>query len=162
MPPSQSLRALALSLALASFGCSKPEPPRVTAQSAQLASVGPTGFTIAVNLDVYNPNGFPLLVRSVTGTLRLTNGATLAQGRAEPQSSIPSEASTIVPATLTMAWSDVKQLAPFALTGAPVPYTFEGTATVGGEKLNVDVPFQLKGELTPAQLLEIGLRGLMR
>ena len=33
-----------------------------------------------------------------------------------------------------------------------MPYTVDGTATVGGERLNVDVPFKLSGTMTPEQL----------
>jgi hypothetical protein len=41
-----------------------------------------------------------------------------------------------------------------------VPYVFEGTASVGSAKLNIDVPFQLRGQLTRDELLQAGMRGL--
>lgn len=152
--------ACAAALAVAVAACSKPEPPRVTPRTAAVSAIGPAGFTVQLQLDVFNPNKFPLLARSVTGTLELGSGAVLGQGQAAPNGTIPANSTSIVPATISMPWNNLAVLAPYALSGAPVPYRFRGTATIGGEKLNVDVPFELQGELTRAQVLEAGTRAL--
>jgi hypothetical protein len=46
--------------------------------------VSPERLQLAVELDVHNPNSFPLAVQSVTGLLSLDNGATLGAASAEP------------------------------------------------------------------------------
>jgi LEA14-like dessication related protein len=120
----------------------------------------PTGVELAVELDVHNPNAFPLLVESVEGTLAIAGGAEVGRGTARPATDIPAQGSSAVTSQLTVPWSNVAALAPYALTAAPVPYTFEGRARVGGKRLNVEVPFTLRGELSREQLLQIGLQGL--
>ena len=156
-----SRRALALGMAgLLSVGCSKPEPPRVLPRSVRVTAITPTELKLAVDLDVYNPNSFPLLVRAASGTLEIGNGIQIGKGQASLSGSVPAKGSSIVATDLGVNWTNLPALAPLALTAAAVPYTFRGTANVGGERLNVEVPFTLTGELTRAQLVQAGLRGL--
>ncbi|HEY6562076.1 MAG TPA: LEA type 2 family protein [Polyangiaceae bacterium] len=152
--------AVLLLSCLSLAGCSKPEPPQVTARSARVTATAPTGVQLAVELDVHNPNSFPLLVESVEGTLSVAGGAEIGRGTARPGTDIPAQGAAPVTSQLTIPWSNLTALAPFALSGAPVPYTFEGRARVGGKRLNVEVPFTLRGELSREQLLQIGLQGL--
>jgi LEA14-like dessication related protein len=156
-------RALSPTLAaalLSASGCSKPEPPRITPQAAQVKSVDPAGIVLTLDLDVYNPNSFPLIARSVSGSVEIGEGVELGRGNAQPGISIAAKSSSLVSSELTVAWTNAAALAPLALSPKPVPYTFRGVATIGGEKLNVDVPFVVKGELTRAQVVQAGLRGL--
>ena len=152
--------ALLLSSALVLSACSKPEPPRVTPRSARVTSVGPAGIGLAVELDVYNPNSFPLLVRTVNGTLEVLNGIEIGRGRADPAGSIPPKGSSLVSTQLNLGLTNLPALSQLALSARAVPYTFRGAATIGGEKLNIEVPFTLRGELTREQVLQAGLRGL--
>jgi hypothetical protein len=41
-----------------------------------------------------------------------------------------------------------------------VPYQFRGEVTLGGDSLSLSLPFELSGQLSSAQLLAAGLRGL--
>lgn len=152
--------ALLLVLCLSLAACSKPQAPTVTARSARVTASTPTGVRLALELDVHNPNAFPLLVESVEGTLAIAGGAEIGRGTARPATDIPAQGSSAVTSELTVPWSNLAALAPFALSGAPVPYTFTGRARVGGKRLNVAVPFTLRGELSREQLLQIGLQGL--
>jgi LEA14-like dessication related protein len=157
------MRLIAMALLLAGWlatGCAKPQPPQVTARSARVTATAPTGVELSVELDVHNPNAFPLLVESVDGTLAIADGPELGRGTARPSSNIPAQGSSAVTSQLTIPWTNLAALAPFALSAAPVPYTFTGRARVGGKRLNVEVPFTLRGELTREQLLQIGLQGL--
>lgn len=140
--------------------CSKPDVPKITPRSARVTSVDAKGMGLSVELDVQNTNRFPLIVRTVSGQLELGSGAELGQARAEPKTTIPAKGSVLVTSELTVSWTNVAALAPFALTNKPVPYAFKGVANLGGEKINFDVPFTVKGELTRDQVIQIGLRGL--
>ncbi|HMJ13128.1 MAG TPA: LEA type 2 family protein [Polyangiaceae bacterium] len=165
MPPTHVGRAvLRLLLLLLACGlvaaCAKPEAPRVTARAARVTATGPKGIDLTLELDVHNPNAFPLLVQSVEGTLEVAEGAELGRGVAQPKTSIPAKGSSAITSQLSIPWSNLAALAPFALSPEPVPYTFRGRAAVGGERLNVDVPFSLSGQLSREQLLSIGLGGL--
>lgn len=161
--PTLPLRSLAVPLFAAGLvfgGCAKPEPPTVKPVSMRATAVSPGRLTLAVELDVHNPNSFPLAVQKVTGMLSLDNGVALGTASAEPRTALPSQASTPVTLNLEVPWQNLAALAPFALSGSDVPYRFDGTATLGGEKLNTDVAFKLDGKLTRAQVIELGLRGL--
>ncbi|HET9953862.1 MAG TPA: LEA type 2 family protein [Polyangiaceae bacterium] len=161
-PAPRSLRlSLAVGLAaLALTGCSKPVPPRVTPLAATVVSVAPSGLRLRVDLDVYNPNAFPLSARSVDGTVSVGSGVVLGQGHAEPSASIAPEQSGTVSSELSIDWQNLAALLPFAASTEPVPYTFDGQATIGGEKLNVTLPFQVKGALSRTDLVNIGLAGM--
>jgi LEA14-like dessication related protein len=151
--------AAALTLATA---CAKPKPPTITPKSAQVLAFGATGVTLSVAFDVANPNRFPLAVHAVDGRFALGAGAGVELGKAhaEPASSIPARGTSTVTSQVAVGWTNLAALTPFLLSPAAVPYRFDGTATLGGESLNVDLPFTLTGELTRAQLINAGLSGL--
>jgi LEA14-like dessication related protein len=139
------------------MACSKPEPPRITPRSVRVAAISPAGLGLALELDVYNPNSFPILAQRVSGTVEIGNGVELGRGGAQPQGAIPAKGSTVIASQLGITWTNAAALAPYALSPGPVPYTLRGTAAIGSERLNVDVPFTVKGELTREQVLQAGL-----
>lgn len=156
-----AISATFLLLALAP-ACSKPKPPTITPKSAQVLAVSPTGVQLVVTFDVANPNRFPLLVHAVDGSFSLGagDGAELGKAHAEPAASIPGNGTSTVTSQLSVGWTHLSALTPFLLAPTAVPYRFVGNAQLGGESLNVNVPFTLTGELTRAQLLSVGLAGL--
>jgi late embryogenesis abundant protein len=159
-PGRSLLCSLILTSALALVSCSKPEPPRVTPRTARVTAVSPAGIDLTLELEVYNPNAFPVTVSSVNGTLALGSGIELGRGQAAPGASIAAKGSSLVTSQLNVGWANIGALAPFAVSAQPVPYTFRGTASLGGGRLKLDIPFTLTGELTREQLLQLGLQGL--
>ena len=155
MRPLLPVFVAALSLA----ACSKPKPPTIAPRSAQIVGVSPGGVQLAITFDVTNPNGFPLMAHAVDGRFMLgtDSGAELGKAHAEIVSSIPANGTSSVTSQLGIPWTNLAVLAPFVLSPAAVPYHFDGTATVGGDDLNVSIPFTLTGELTRAQLIAAGL-----
>jgi LEA14-like dessication related protein len=141
--------------------CQKPKPPTITPKSAQVLAVSAKGLSLAVTFDVANPNRFPLIVHAVDGRFSLGAGAGVELGRAhaEPASSIPAEGASTVTSQIAIAWTNLGALTPFLLSPAAVPYRFDGNATLGGESLNVNLPFTLSGELSRAQLINAGMAG---
>ncbi|HKO52994.1 MAG TPA: LEA type 2 family protein [Polyangiaceae bacterium] len=157
----RSFLAATAGLALA-LACAKPKPPTITPKSAQVLAVSGTGVTLAVTFDVANPNRFPLIVHAVDGRFSLGAGAGVELGKAhaEPASSIPAQGASTVTSQIAIGWTNLAALTPFLLSPAAVPYRFDGSATLGGESLNLNLPFTLTGELTRAQLINAGLSGL--
>lgn len=154
-------RAVVPVVAIGCFGmtaCS-PQKPVVTPTAIRVTQVSTSGMLLDVQLDVQNPNSFPLMAHRVDGSVALSNGATLGSGSAQPQGSIPANGRSTVTTQLNVPWQNIAALAPFALSANPVPYTFKGEAMLGGESLNVKIPFELQGQLTRAQILDAGLRG---
>jgi LEA14-like dessication related protein len=122
------MRAYLAAAALCAVACSKPEPPKITPHAARVQSVTPLGVGLALELDVENKNPFPLIVQEVSGTLKLGAGVEVGRARSEPKGNVPAKATTRVPATLDVPWTQLGALAPLAASGKPVPYTFDGTA----------------------------------
>lgn len=150
---------LLLVSALVLVGCSKPKPPTLTPRSAQVTAVLPTGVELGVELNAHNPNGFPLMCSQVTSTFELQDGTPLGSATSSEPFTIPSEGDATVQAKLQVRFSSASALAPYALAAKPVPYRLRGSARIGGESLNVDVPFTLDGVLTAEQVIAAGLHG---
>jgi LEA14-like dessication related protein len=162
----QSDRRRVVWLALAAVGlsavataCSKPQPPSVTPHIVRITGVGARGLDLDVELQVHNPNSFPLSAEAVEGTLYSANDQRLGEGRSSPSNAIPANGSSIVASTVHVAWENLPALAPL-LTVERIPYEFRGDVTLGGESVHFSLPFTLSGELTRTQLLEAGWRGL--
>lgn len=152
------LLTLVLATALAS-GCAKPQPPSVVPHVVRVSAVSAGGLDFDVQLQVHNPNSFPLSAQTVTGTLYGARQQRLGQGTSHPREAIPAGSTRLVASQLHIGWENVAVLAPL-LASERIPYEFRGDVTLGGESLNVTLPFTLAGELTRAQLIEAGRRGL--
>src|SRR5262245_59463630 len=118
--------AFLIGAGLALGACAKPEPPRVTPRSVRVGAVSPAGLGLLLELDVYNPNPFPILAQRVSGTLELGSGVELGRGAVTARTSIGAKSSSTVNSQIAVSWTNAAALAPFALSTAPVPYTFRG------------------------------------
>lgn len=154
--PLLAVPVLAATLAAA---CARPEPPSVVPHAVRVSAVSASGLDFDVELQVHNPNSFPLAAEAVNGTLYGARDQKLGHGTSHPREAIPGDSTRIVASKVHVGWENVVALAPL-LAAERVPYEFRGDVTLGGERLNVTLPFTLSGELTRAQLLEAGLRGL--
>jgi LEA14-like dessication related protein len=145
--------------ALALAACSKPKPPTLTPRAAQVTAVSATGVELGVELDAHNPNGFPLMCSQVTAAFELQDGTPLGSATSSEPFTLPADGDATIQAKLQVRFSSASALAPYALAAKPVPYRLRGSARVGGENLNVEVPFSLDGVLTPEQVIAAGLHG---
>lgn len=157
--PAAALLTGAVLLISSSLACSRPKPPTLTPEVARVVAVTPRGLDLDVEVRVDNPNPFPLIAERVKGTVYVDGDHKLADGAATPGSSIPSRGSARVPSRVHLAWENLSGLGPLLLRET-VPYTFRGEVTLGGEDLNITLPFSLAGQLSRSQLLAAGLRGL--
>jgi LEA14-like dessication related protein len=73
---------------------------------------------------------------------------------------LPPTTPTMVEVPLTLPCSDLSALVSIAAQTRAIPYVVQGTVRVGGERLNVDVPFGVTGEITPAQLAAAAAKSL--
>jgi LEA14-like dessication related protein len=141
-------------------GCSKPKAPTLTPEATRVASVTPQGIGIRVTLAALNPNDFDLNTQKVVGTIKLGDKVTLGPISKPHGIKLAANKSTNIDLDIEASWDQAAQLVQLAATGPKVPYEVEGTVTVGGESLNVDLPFKIKGEVSQTQLVAAGLRGL--
>lgn len=155
----RNVAAVILICGLTALACT-PKQPTVVPQIARVLWVGPTGLRLAVEVDVHNPNSFSLMVDAVEGVLELGNSSVLGQGLAYPRGQIPARGAARMTTQIDIQWLNMKALAPFLLGAGPVPYLFRGRARLGGDGLYLTVPFEVTGELTRAELMNAGWRGL--
>jgi hypothetical protein len=141
------------------LGCQKPQPPTVVPRVVRVAGVTATGMDFDVELDVHNPNNFPIAAEAVEGTLFVGADHELGRGSANPRASIAAGATGPVSSRIHIDWANITALAPL-LTAEKVPYQFRGEVVLGGKTIRLGIPFTLSGELTRSQLLEAGMRGL--
>ena len=152
------LVALAVSIAIA--GCAKPKAPQLTPKEVAVTSVDVAGFDMQVKMDAFNPNGFPIAVRSIVAHVIVDGTQDLGTVTASQPITLPANAHTLIDVPMTVKWKGLGGLATLAQARKPVPYTLDGTATIGGESLNVDVPFKLQGQITPEQVQQAALKSL--
>ncbi len=151
--------SLLLATALVALACSKPKPVEVTPRSVEVSAIVPQGLQLALTLDVRNPNDFAIRASDVKGTISLQNGTVLGSGSATDTVTVLAKQTAAVPTNLNMSWTNLAALGPYLLSAQPLPYQIHGSARIGGEQLNVEVPFDIAGQLTREQLLQAGLRG---
>ena len=148
-----------LALILIALACATPAPPRVSPRVVRVATVSPDGIALDVQLGVHNPNSFSIAAKAVSGTLYVAGTQRLGRGEAQLEQPIGAGADAIVSSRVHVAWADLSALLPL-LGEERVPYDFRGEVTLGGESLHLTLPFSLAGELTRAELIQAGLRGL--
>lgn len=155
-----ALFAAPLLAALVITGCSGPEPPTLTPVSGAITSVSPAGLGLRVKLEAYNPNSFALTTRDMTAKVTLDGRYDAGTITHRQPLELPAQKRTVLDIPVTMTWRDITGLAGLAAAGRDLPYTVEGTVAVGGEKLNVDVPFRIAGTVTQKQLIQATMSSL--
>lgn len=155
-------RRAVLSLAavlLLTAACSKPQPPQLTPRSAQVSAVLADGVELDLELNAHNPNAFAITASNVAATFELQDGTPLGSGSSTEAFTIPGRGDAPIRAKLQVRFTSLSALAPYALQQRPLPYRIRGSARVGGEHLNVELPFSIDGQLTPEQVMAAGMRG---
>jgi LEA14-like dessication related protein len=140
--------------------CSKPEPPKLVPKEAKVTAVSPAGLSLLLRMEATNPNRVTLSAQSVTGKAKLDGKWDVGTVTIAKPVVLPPNVPTMIDVPLTMPWKDVTVLGALATAPGPVPYVVEGTVTVGGEKLNVDLPFSLSGTITREEIANAALRSL--
>lgn len=145
--------------AILNGACARPQPPSITPRVVEVSGVSPGGIDLDVQLGVHNPNSFALSAEAVSGTLYVGREQRLGHGEAQLRQPIEARSDGVVRSRMHVDWADVTALLPL-LGSERVAYEFRGDVTLGGEALHVTLPFTLSGELTRAELIQAGLRGL--
>lgn len=146
--------ALPAALALASGACSKPEPPTVRPISGKVSSISPAGITVNAKLEAYNPNDFELDVKSFTATVTLDQKYNVGTVTTPRPIKLPARKKHQFDLDIAMPWSDVGTLSPLALQNRDIPWLAEGKVKIGGDALDVDLPFKLEGVVTHKQVVD--------
>lgn len=149
------MRSLLLAAALSLVACSRPEPPTLKPEVAAVTAVTAQGIDLRVQIQAYNPNGIDLTTRSVKATVLLDGKIDVGTVTVPTPLKLPAKAWTRIEAPLSVKWQDLTSIATLAAQSRGVPYQVNGTVAIGGETLNVDLPFRLAGTLTHEQLVTV-------
>ena len=145
---------------LLASACSKPEPPKLVPKEVKVTGVATTGLSLLLRMEATNPNRITLSAQSVTGKAKLDGKWDVGTVTIAKPIALPPNVPTIIDVPMTLPWTDMKALGALATAPGPVPYLVEGTVTVGGERLNVDLPFTLSGTITREQIANAALKSL--
>jgi LEA14-like dessication related protein len=135
-------------------GCQKPAPPHITPKEARVVAVSPQGLDILLKVEATNPNNFTLSAQTISAKAKLDNRWDMGSVTIAKPVVLPPNTPTMIDVPMTMPWRDLNALGALASAPAqkPVPYSVEGSAKIGGERLNVDVPFALSGTISREQI----------
>jgi LEA14-like dessication related protein len=153
-------RSTAFVATIAIVACSKPDAPTLTPERVEVLGVTPQGLSLQITLKADNPNGFALSARSVKARVVLDGSVDLGEVVVPAKVKLPKRASTSIVVPLQVKWTNLAALGLLAASKPVIPFTMTGTANVGGEGLNLDLPFTLAGSLTREQLLQATAAGL--
>lgn len=149
---------LSASLALAS-GCAKPEPPTLTPTGATVTSVSPAGLGLNVVLQAKNPNSIDLDAQKVVADITLDGTVKLAHVVVSQPVHLPANKTTTLTVPMQAGWNNLLALAPLTQKQGNIPFSVDGKVTVGGG-LEIEVPFQVTGSLTAAELTKVAASAL--
>jgi LEA14-like dessication related protein len=163
MPTRRNLIAtLLLSMVVLLIGgaCSKPEPPKIVPKEARVTAIGPAGLEVLLKVEATNPNSITLSAQSFTGKAKLDGKYEMGTVTVDKPVTLPPNTPTMIDVPMTIPWTDAKVLASLVSVQRPVPYVVDGSVKVGGERLQVDVPFTLSGSITRDQMVGAAVKSL--
>lgn len=155
--------ALVAILAAGLSGCaSLVKEPSVSLAQVSLASIGISGATARVELEVYNPNSFGLNARSVEYGLSFDPEGrpdsvdvpddawrTLATGRSAEEVRLSGGETTPVTILVPFSYSEIGTAFSRLLRDGALRYRFSGAFTVGSPIGDLRIPFDRNGLLDP-------------
>jgi LEA14-like dessication related protein len=155
------LFAAAAALALsACSACSRPEPPTVTPVSGKVTGISSTGIDVEAKLEAYNPNDFDISVKSFTANVTLDHQYNIGSVTSNHPVTLPARKKKVFEVPIPVKWNDVSTIAPLALANRDVPFDADGKVKVGGDSLDVDLPFKVSGVVTHQQIVQAVGRSL--
>ncbi len=160
LPRSFVVLSIPVALATASLACSKPEPPTLVPVSAAVTQLTPEGIDLSVSLAVTNPNSVDLTAQGITAKVVLSPNVDLGTVTSPQTIALAASKTTPVTVPLAVKWTSLAAIAGLAQASGDVPYAIDGTVTIGGERLNVALPFHLTGAVTHAQLVSATVRSI--
>lgn len=149
-----------LLLLVGGSACSKPEPPKIVPKEAKVTAIGPAGLEVLLKVEATNPNSITLSAQSFTGKAKLDGKHEMGTVTVNKPVTLPPNTPTMIDVPMTLPWTDAKVLASLVAVQRPVPYVVDGSVKVGGERLQVDVPFSLSGSITREQMVGAAVKSL--
>ncbi|MFO0611764.1 MAG: hypothetical protein U0414_04190 [Polyangiaceae bacterium] len=139
--------------------------PVLQLHSARISGVSATGVILAVTMRVNNENSFDVRVRNVRANVTIQSRFTLPYLQYNPDKWLASDASTFVPAPMTIPWVMVQPLLSTSIGSSYVSYTLNGLADVTATRLlqiqATDYGINARGTFSRGELAIAAGRGVL-
>ena len=156
-----AMKSAACAAFLLVSACQKPQPPQLVPREVTLTALTPTAASFVVKLAATNPNSFALSANSFRAHL-VFDGGKIDAGTVDvtqPFSLAPG-AVTELAVPVSLDYAGLTALGVLAAQKPSVPFAIDGTVNVGGENLNVNLPYAVSGAVTQAQIASAAMKGL--
>jgi LEA14-like dessication related protein len=159
----RSSHPLALASAVALFACcscSKPQPPTLVPLSATVSQISPEGLNLALAINATNPNTIDLSSQKVTAHVVVDQSIDLGETTYAQGVNLPAGKTTLVNVPVSVKWVNLAALVQLGAVNRPVPYSVDGTVSLGGTLLNVTLPFHFEGQIAHDQMVNAAVHSL--
>ena len=113
-------------------GCATVKRPTATFKTMNLTGITPTGFTLAFDLDVQNPNSVELPLSQADYKLAL-GGVDVVEGKAKPEGTLPPNGNLAVTLPVTVTYENLLAAeSAIRKGGGKISYAFTGEIDVAG------------------------------
>jgi len=136
-------------------GCSESlKAPTLKPEQVTTSRISTDGADFEAVLDGFNPNSKELTARSVTTKLNIGGRAEAAKVSIASSLVLPPKQNVKVKVPIKVEWTDKAAIAALAATKQPVTYLVEGTAEFSDGRTSINVPLQVSGPMTAAELAQ--------
>ena len=133
--------------------------PTILVRGVKVRSVGLTGGSIEVSLQISNPNPYPLPVHRAIYSFALADSTEIGRGESAAAFTLPAHDSTLVQLPLDVSWDGLRAAARDASRDGTVDYRLTGSVTIDTPIGDPNVPFESTGRFTPPPSLVRSLSG---
>jgi LEA14-like dessication related protein len=157
-----TMRALVLAaLSFFAFACSKPAPPTLSPKRASITSISPDGVAFDVILATTNPNDFDLTAGDVTAHFILDGNVDVGTATFPQTITLPANTTKDIDVPISLHWVDLLPLLEIAASNRPtVPYAVDGSLSLGGDLIHIQVPFRFTGTVSREQIVRATVRSI--
>ena len=156
------MRALVfVALSLLGSACTKPAPPTLSPKRAAITSISPDGVALDVLLGTTNPNAFNLTAGDVTAHFVLDGTIDVGTATFPQTITLPANSTKDIEVPITLHWGDIVPLLAIAASDRPwVPYAVDGSLALGGDLVQLQVPFHITGTVTREEILRATVQSI--
>ena len=137
--------AIAATVACSALGKQAFQQPVVQLKDVAVQGMGLTGGSLAVKLNVYNPNGYRLDATRLSYNVNVGDNVNLANGILDQNFTVQSGDSTTVTIPVSFTYTGIGAAGRQLLNTGGVAYRVNGDVTVGTVVGNFTVPYSSTG-----------------
>jgi len=123
--------------------------PTIVVKGVKVRSVGLTGGSLEVSLQIANPNPYPVPVQRATYQFALVDSTQVGRGESTTAFTLPAHDSTVVLLPVDVSWQGLRAAVRDAARDGTVDYRLSGSVTIDTPVGNPNVPFEATGRFTP-------------